>query len=405
MSENKEECLEIKLLSLLLQAGLGGPVEGLSGSGRAIPAYIVGLPGVAKTQVITQIAAKIAEYTGRSFPCEIIVGPQTLPEMIGGVPVPDYEEKVLNCYPMRVGKVLLKEERGVFVVDEYTSTSQALGGALMTSIQDGVIGDSKFSQAVARALIMNPPGCAVNARSLSAPEANRGVWIEWRLGFEDFRSYMNGGLGLVGHCKLLPLDWEAKFGLKNRNLIVSFLRTHQDLFDIQKQIPKAHDASRPWTSPRSLEMAARVLAICESVGSDQVSDLAYLGLKGCLGEGPADAFVGWFRDMDLPDPEWMLAHPDTAVNQKLMQRPDKLQTALESMCTVACQPHADVVSRWQTAWKIIGPILQNKSDCALYAAHILAANAHQTKKNGKVQPMPPEAAIALELFKKLGLVR
>lgn len=381
---------EMKLLSILVQTGLQG--------NRNIPFMLVGAPGIGKTQIIQQMCQNLSKRIDTDFPVEVFTAPQRMPEEIGGIPVPDYEKKEINCLPMRIGKNLLESGKGVIFVDEYSSADQAMGGACMTMIQDGRLGDLQLPNAVARGAAMNPPNCAANGRPLTAPESNRFCWIDWKVDLNAFVDYMMGGPGLVADSVVLPERWEETHGLSCKGLVTSYLRRHQAAFDVEKTMPKAHDANGPWASPRSWENTARMLAACKSVGAGPDSDLAFLAVQGCVGHAQATSFLGWFRDMDLPDPEVMLNDPKNA--QKLLpERADKLQAALESLAVSACQDHDEKEKRWVTGWEILGPSLDKRPDCALYAAKMLCREA----KNFRNLEMPVMGKKIRKILKDAGL--
>lgn len=381
---------EMKLLSILVQTGMQGR--------RNIPFMLVGYPGIGKTQIITQLCAEISERTKTPFPVEVFTAPQRMPEEIGGLPVPDYEKKEINCLPMRIGKSLLKAKRGLIFVDEYSSADQAMGGACMTMIQDGRLGDLALPHAVARGAAMNPPNCAANGRALTAPESNRFCWIPWKLELNDFVDYLLGGPGTTASSLILPEGWEEQHGQRSKGLVASYLRKHQAAFDVEQTMPKTHDANGPWASPRSWENTARLLAACMSVGADPASDLAYAAVSGCVGSAQATTFLGWFREMDLPDPEDMLKNPDEAQNL-LPSRADKLQVALESAAIAGNQECSERETRWLAAWDVIAPSLKSRSDCAIYAAKILCRES----KNVDVA-VPKHAALIRDVLYKSGLL-
>jgi hypothetical protein len=142
----------------------------------------------------------------------------------------------------------------------------------------------------------------------------------------------------------------------------------------------------------------RLLAACDSVGEGPQSDLAYLAVKGTVGDGAADSFIGWFREMDLPDPEILLKDPVAAQEILKGMRPDKLQVALESVANAACQDHKNIDKRWTDAWAVIGPTIKTQPDNGLYAAKILSAAAMTKVKD---VPVPPEVKLVRELLGKV----
>jgi len=53
---------------------------------------------------------------------------------------------------------------------------------------------------------------------------------------------------------------------------------------------------------------ARLLAMCDAVGATE--DARTLLVLGTVGEGAGIEFLSWFANMDLPNPEDVLADPD-----------------------------------------------------------------------------------------------
>ena len=318
---------QTKLLSILVQTGFHG--------GRNIPVMLEGEPGIAKTQVIFALGDSIAKVIDKPFPVEVFVAPQRLPEDVGGLPVPDLENNQVRQLPLSTGKKLMSAGRGIFFVDEYSSANQAMGGACMTMIQDHRLGDNVLPQAVAMVAAMNPADCAANGRDLTPPESNRFCFIRWKLTFDDWADYMQGGEGATRDTVILPPNWEKDNGVKARSLIVSFLKRNSSLFDIKQTMPKSFDASKPWASPRSWENASRVIAACLATGHSTLSDVTHEGVRGCVGDGAANQFVTWVRKMDLPDPEEVLKNADKFKFGKM--RSDKVQAILEGVATVAQQ--------------------------------------------------------------------
>jgi len=391
---------QMTLLSILVQTGLHQKKDrdGKLIQGRNIPAMLQGYPGIGKTQILIALGKEMAKITRKPYPVEVFVCPARMPEEIGGIPVPFYEENEVRCLPMHIGKQLIKAEQGILFFDELSSASQAMGGAIMTTVQDGKLGDLQLPHSVARVAAMNPPEAAANGRLLTSPESNRFCWIDWKLEFTDWADFMRGGMGTVSKGIPLPEKWELDYGMWANGMIISYLQRNLARWDVEKTMPKATNASGPWASPRSWENAGRLFAACKSVGEGPDSDLAHLALRGVVGDGDADAFLKWFKDMDLPDPEELLADPASA-QKKLPKRPDKLQVTLESVATAAIQDHKNIVKRWEAAWEVIGPTLATQLDNAMYAAKILS-EALQKVPTAKT---PKEALMIRDLFVKIGL--
>jgi hypothetical protein len=140
-------------------------------------------------------------------------------------------------------------------------------------------------------------------------------------------------------------------------------------------------AGRAWPSPRTWDMAARLLAAAEAT---PLTDGVVAALvRGCVGPGPATELLTWLIEADLPDPEAALADPDGFV---LPARGDRAYAALSSVAAaVAATPSAE---RWARGWRVFAHAARSAPDVAAAAARTLA----RSRPDGA--DIPPE----VELF-------
>lgn len=387
MSEKRNIAAEA--LSICMQTGWYG--------GKNIPVLLEAVPGCGKTSVVQQMADILAKHlqaqkVSDTFSTEVFVLPQTMPEDISGVPSPDLEARSLERLPLGGIRRLINAQYGVAFFDEITSSSQQTGAACMTLIQDGAAGDVKMPDTIARVAACNPPSCAAAGREFTAPEINRMVRIEWKLTNDDFFSFLAGGQGAAAHVRFLPPDWEKTGGPRARTLVRAFLSRDPKLINtMESNVTTAAQASQPWASQRAWFNVVRLLSAVFALGEEPNSELAYVLVKGMVGDGIVDQFIGWLREMDLPDPEDILKvamnpkknesdedHAERilkSIPKPVMERPDKLRICLEAVAIAANQKdHSDYVDRWTAAWRVIDPILEKKPDNALQAAKILSMN-------------------------------
>jgi hypothetical protein len=88
---------------------------------------------------------------------------------------------------------------------------------------------------------------------------------------------------------------------------------------------------------------------------------------GAVGEGAGIEFLSWLANMDLPDPEAVLADPD---GFELPERSDRAFAVLTAVATVAIA-HGDAAS-WSAAWRVVARVAANAPDVATLAARALA---------------------------------
>lgn len=383
-----------QLVSILMQLGLHG--------GKAQAFMLVGKPGVGKTMGIEAVAQALGKKLNQPFPAEIWSGPQIQAEDAAGLPVPDLESGTTRLLPLRLGDKVMPVANdgggGVLCIDEFGSLSPSQEAAFLNLLQGGRLGERTLPNSVALGAMMNPEDHASNARALSAPAANRFVWLDWDLDVNTWLDYMRGGRGFGAYVRLLPEDWEARYGEQARSIIASYIKRNPTSL---LRMPPPHDAGKAWASPRSWEAAARLLGAVMATGERKESDLASLAVEGCVGQGEAESFMKWLVEMNLPDPEELLADPENA--PKLFpKRNDQLTVTMESVAQAAMSAsdkfsEEEKIQRYEAAWEILAPVFNKKNDVGMPGVIILAL---KPPKGAKV---PMSGKKIMEILKKANL--
>jgi hypothetical protein len=209
----------------------------------------------------------------------------------------------------------------------------------------------------------NPPEQAAGGWDLSAPLANRFCHLTWDVDVDRWVDGMVQGWPSP-RVVAVPDGWERGIGVQ-RGLVASFVRVRRTLLS---QVPKdASEAGRAWPSPRTWDMASRLAAACEAAGvSEEVRAAA---ISGCVGPGPAHEYLAWLRDMDLPDPEAVLADPKAF---KLPKRGDQQFAVLAAVAAAAASRLTP--ERWTAAWQVMErAATQGAKDVAAAAVRGLVA--------------------------------
>jgi hypothetical protein len=157
-------------------------------------------------------------------------------------------------------------------------------------------------------------------------------------------------------------------------------------------VPEDASASgRAWPSPRTWDMAARLIAAADAAGAGEGARSRLV--RGSVGQGPGVEFLTWLIEADLPDPEAMLADPDSF---ELPARGDRAYAALSSIAAVvAANPTGE---RWAAGWRVFGRASEAAPDVAAAAAQNLA----RCRPPGA--PVPPEAIAFAPLLRDAGLM-
>jgi hypothetical protein len=256
-------------------------------------------------------------------------------------------------------------------------------------VLDRVVGDLELPPGVAVVAAANPPEQAAGGWDLSPPLANRFCHLSWALNTQGWIDGMIQGWP-VPSVPRLPDNWEAGIPA-SRTLVAAFIRHRPHLL---LQLPESEEqAGKAWPSPRSWDMAARLLAASNAAQAGD--DVAASLVAGCVGEGPALEFLTWRRDLDLPDPEELIREPDKF---KVPERGDQAFAILTAVVTAAV---GNLTSeRWMAAWTVLARAAdQGAKDIAAAAAKALA----QARKPGLPLPQK-ELQGFIPLLKQGGLM-
>ena len=354
-------------LSVALQAGT--------------PVLAWGPPGTGKTSAITAIADALG------LPLEVVLASIREPADFSGLPV--IREDGVSMEAPAWARRLAQSGKGILFLDEISTAPPAVQAALLRVVLDRVVGDLELPVGVAVVAAANPPECAAGGWDLSAPLANRFCHLSWSLDTQGWIDGMIQGWP-VPSVPRLPDNWEAGIPA-SRTLVAAFIRHRPHLL---LQLPESEEqAGRAWPSPRSWDMASRLLAAADAAkaGEDVVASL----LTGCVGEGPAMEFLSWRRNLDLPDPEWVLNHPDR------FQIPERGDQAFAVLTAVVAAAVGNLTKdRWMAAWQVLARAAeQGAKDIAAASAKALA----QARKPGLPLPQK-ELQGFIPLLKQGGLM-
>ena len=321
------------------------------------PVLLWGGPGVGKT------ASVVAMAEAAGMPLEIVIASIREPSDFAGLPVIDGSS--VHWAPPRWASRLAQEGRGLLFLDELTTAPPAVQAALMRVVLERTVGDLRLPDEVAIIAAANPPELAADGWNLAAPLANRFVHVDWQL---DPRAFTEG---LVSGFTASPIP-EVDTALlgraqrARRASVAAFLSTRPSL--VHRVPDDEAAAGRAWPSPRTWEMAASLLAHADAAGSSD--SVAMLLVAGCVGIAVAAEYLAWTSDLDLPDPEAVLADPDSLV---LPQRADRAYAVLASV--TAAVLHEPTVDRWNAAWRAVAVAAsQGQPDIAVSAARTLLKN-------------------------------
>jgi hypothetical protein len=344
-----------------------------------VPVLLWGAPGTGKTSAIRAMAAAMG------LPCETVIASIREPSDFAGLPVVSGDS--VHFAPPRWAQRLAEAGTGILFLDELSTAPPAVQAALLRVVLERTVGDLTLPDGVAVVAAANPPEQAADGWDLSAPLANRLCHLDW----ETTPASISEGLASgwpAPSVPALPDGWQAGEPL-GRGLAAAFLRARPAL--ALAPPADAVAAGRGWPSPRTWEMATRLMTAADAAGAGDQARSALI--RGAVGEGAGVEFLAWLAEMDLPDPEAVLADP---ASFRLPERGDRAYAALASIAAaVAARP---TPGRWAAGWRVLGGCAENAPDVAATAAMVLARC-----RPPDLTEMPPEIKLFLPLIRSAGL--
>jgi hypothetical protein len=325
-----------------------------------LPVLLWGEPGIGKTAALNRLAEAL------DLPLTTVIASVHEPSDFAGLPVvgDDPAEQGVPMAPPDWAVHLARAGRGLLFLDELSTAPPAVQAALLRVVLERRVGALRLPPGIRIVAAANPRSSAADGWELSPPLANRFVHLQWT---HDHDVVVRGLGGTWPKATLPRLDPDRLPGAVTfaRRAVCGLLTARPGLVH---RLP-ASEARRggPWPSPRSWEMALRLVAF--ATAADTSRDVLSLLVRGTVGDGPGLELLAAMDRMDLPDPETLLADPQAAV---LPERGDLRQTVLDGVVeAVRRQPER---SRWDAAWSLLVRALETGApDLVVVPAATLAA--------------------------------
>lgn len=356
------------------------PAEALGVAVAArVPVLLWGAPGTGKTSAIRAMASAMG------LPCETVIASIREPSDFAGLPV--ITGNAVRFAPPLWATRLAGAGTGVLFLDELSTAPPAVQAALLRVVLERTVGDLTLPDDVAVVAAANPPEQAADGWDLSAPLANRLCHLTWEASPRRIADGLAGGWA-PPTVPLLPAGWTAGEQL-NRGIVGAFLQVRPALAIAPPANPS--EAGRGWPSPRTWEMAARLMTAADVAGAGEQVRSALI--RGAVGDGAGVEFLAWLVEMDLPDPEEVLANP---ASFRLPERGDRAYAALAAIAAaVAAEPTPE---RWTAGWQVLGGCAATVPDIAATAARVLA----RCRPGGT--PLPAEIKLFAPVLREAGLL-
>jgi hypothetical protein len=356
------------LLALLTATGTeprpDGQLEALTLAVAAdLPVVLWGEPGIGKTATLNQLA------DGLGLPLTTVIASVHEPSDFAGLPVvgDDPATQGVPMAPPDWAVQLVRAGKGLLFLDELSTAPPAVQAALLRVVLERRVGALRLPPGVRIVAAANPRSSAADGWELSPPLANRFVHIQWTFEHE----VVVRGLGGTWPRAMLPALDRARLPeavARARRAVCGFLEARPTL---THRLPDS-EARRggPWPSPRSWDMALRLVAFAVAAGVSR--EVLSMLVRGTVGDGPGLELLAFMDRLDLPDPETLLADPSAAV---LPERGDLRQATLDGVVE-AVRKRPDRY-RWEAAWAVLVRALETGApDLVVVPASTLASLRH-----------------------------
>jgi len=295
------------------------------------PVLLWGPPGIGKTATIRSLAEAMG------FPLEIVIAAIHEPSDFSGLPAPQGDR--VRYLPPEWAVRLAEAGHGILFLDEISTAPPAVQAALLRVVLERRVGQLALPKDVVVIAAANPPDETAGGWELGPPLANRFCHLDWPVPeVHEWNTGMTAGWVAPHRPEALD-EWRSMLPAA-RGLLAGFLARapHRRSSLPQDRVQRG----RAWPSPRTWEMASRMLAAALALGGSE--ELVVTAVGSCVGMGIAYEFGALVSGDRLLDPVAVLSDPE---NSPLPTRPDKLIALL--MATAAVASH-DPDQYWTPAW-------------------------------------------------------
>ncbi|GAB2964320.1 MoxR family ATPase [Micromonospora polyrhachis] len=325
-----------------------------------LPVLLWGEPGIGKSATLQQLA------DGLGTPLETVIASVHEPSDFAGLPIVGADPAVdgVPMAPPDWAVRIARRGEGLIFFDELSSAPPAVQAALLRVVLERRVGSLELPPRVRIVAAANPPTSAADGWHLSPPLANRFVHLHW------VHNPQVVARGLAGTWPAVEMPTVDRNRLDSavaraRGTIAGFLTARPGL---THHLPAdAESRGGAWASPRSWEMVLRLLAFHHAARTGQEAFRA--AVVGAVGDGAGLEFLNYLDELDLPDPERVLADPDAF---RLPERGDRQLAFLTA--TVSAVQARTTRPRWEAGWTVLAKaVAAGVPDVAARAAVDLAA--------------------------------
>jgi hypothetical protein len=284
-----------------------------------VPVMLWGEPGIGKTQSIRGMV----EAAGGWMYTLILANGE--PSDTGGIPFisKDTVKYAPHEWAQEANESAAAGKLVVVFVDEFNTAPVLNIASALTMIQDRLMGGFELHPEVRFVMASNPPETSAGGRDLPAPAANRMLHLDWTPDSSEYTRALLYGWEQITIGQVTEESADAvRYDMAP--MVAGFLTAKPHLL---LNVPNSEsEAGRSWPSPRSWDNALRVASYAQAAGFN--SEVVGTAFVASIGDGAAGEYLAYARDLNLPNPEDILANPDKA---EIPNRTDQLFTVLGTL--------------------------------------------------------------------------
>lgn len=381
-----------------------------------LPVIVDGKPGSAKTSRIGQAAKECglhmvtviaslrepADFLGLPIPEGMPIAPANSKAALAH----DVEEALVprvRYAPPAWAVEVAEAKRGIVFLDEINTAPPAVQAALLRPPLDGTVGDLVLPPTVRFVAAKNAVEDA-GGYDMSMPLANRFGHLSWDTpSVEGWAEYMmSGDDGLPSGMSAEQLEknvlsrWPEPYA-KAKATVIGFLRANRSLM-LKSPEASSEAASRAFPSPRTWEMATRVIAGSEIHGLSMAETDELV--TAFIGRAASKELAVYSKELDLPDPADIL---DGKTKFEMDDRLDRTHVVIGSCAALICPTDAAKrIPRTVAMWNLLTEVIKDSSDLAVPACRALIKANLATGNKQVLEAASPTLVALAPMLKNAG---
>lgn len=263
-----------------------------------LPALVWGDPGQGKTSFVESLATS-------TFPVHQLIASIHDPTDFGGMPLCAGDR--VRMLPPEWAVELAEAGQGILLLDDITTAAPAVQAALLRVVLERRVGSLQLPPEVRVVAAANPPAELLGGWELSAPLANRFLHIDWDLSAVKFAEALRHGFA-AAELPEIDRDLHALAAANWSDILAAFLAVQPTLKNT-----KPTEGEHAFATPRTwADFVVNLLASCELLGLAPTPGVVTCPplcsrlLVAAVGSGPACAFIGYLKNLQLPNPDEVL---------------------------------------------------------------------------------------------------